>query len=76
VFDENSFDDDFTTYVEIRDPFSTSSPGYSAGWHAWHYDSDPAKQDDGLFFSWSLDTRLRLFPVEALKQENYYDYQP
>ena len=76
VFDENSFDDDFTTYIEIRDPFSTSSPGYSAGWHAWHYDSDPAKQDDGLFFSWSLDTRLRLFPVEALKQENYYDYQP
>lgn len=76
VFDENSFDENFTTYVEIRDPFSTSSPGYSAGWHDWHYDSDPAKQDDGLFFSWSLDTRLRLFPVEALKQENYYDYQP
>ncbi len=76
VFDENSFDENFTTYVEIRDPFGTNSPGYSAGWHDWHYSSDPAKQDDGLFYSWSLDTRLRLFPVETLKQVNYYDYQP
>lgn len=71
VFNENSFNDDFTTYVEIRDPFSKNSPAYSEGWYDWHQ-SHP---NDGLFFSWSLDTRLRQFPVEVLKEENYYDYQ-
>ena len=71
VFNENSFNDDFTTYVEIRDPFSKNSPAYSEGWYDWHQ-SHP---NDGLFFSWSLDTRLRQFPVEVLKEVNYYDYQ-
>jgi hypothetical protein len=28
-----------------------------------------------LFFSWAIDTRLRQFPVEALKEENHYDYE-
>lgn len=70
VFDEGSFDQNFTTYMEVRDPFSKDSPGYSVGWYDWHL----ANPDDGLFFSWSIDTRLRQFPVEVLKPENYYEY--
>lgn len=70
VFDEGSFDQNFTTYMEVRDPFSKNSPGYSVGWYDWHLEHP----DDGLFFSWSIDTRLRQFPVEVLKPENYYEY--
>jgi hypothetical protein len=73
VFTENSFDENFVTGVEIKDPFGTDTPGYSAGWYDWHRDPDPEKRDDGLFFSWSLDTRLEQFPVEPLKKENYYE---
>lgn len=76
VFTENSFDEDFVTNVEIKDPFGTDTPGYSAGWYDWHRDPDPEKRDDGLFFSWSLDTRLQQFPVEPLKKENYYENEP
>lgn len=76
VFTENSFDEDFVTNVEIKDPFGTDTPGYSAGWYDWHRDPDPEKRDDGLFFSWSLDTRLEQFPVEPLKKENFYENEP
>lgn len=66
-----SFDDNFTTYIEISDPFSKQSPGYNAGWYDWHL----VNPNDGLFFSWSIDTRLNMFPVEILKSENYYEYE-
>lgn len=73
--DENgksrSFNDEFTTYIEISDPFSKQSPGYNAGWYDWHL----VNPNDGLFFSWSIDTRLNMFPVEILKSENYYEYE-
>ena len=72
VFNENSFDENFTTYIELKNPFGTDTPGFSAGWYDWHLEHP----DDGLFFSWALDTRLRQFPVEPLKKENYYDYEP
>lgn len=72
VFTEDSFDEDFVTSVEIKDPFSKDTPGYSNGWYDWHL----AHPNDGLFFSWALDTRLRQFPVEPLKKENFYNYEP
>lgn len=72
VFTEDSFDEDFVTSVEIKDPFSKDTPGYSNGWYDWHL----AHPNDALFFSWSLDTRLEQFPVEPLKKENFYENEP
>ena len=72
VFTEDSFDEDFVTSVEIKDPFSKDTPGYSNGWYDWHL----THPNDALFFSWSLDTRLEQFPVEPLKKENFYENEP
>lgn len=71
VFNEDSFNEDFTTSVELKDPFGTDTPGYSAGWYDWYMTHGATP----LFFSWAIDTRLRQFPVEALKEENHYDYE-
>ena len=72
VFTEDSFDEDFVTSVEIKDPFSKDTPGYSNGWYDWHL----THPNDALFFSWALDTRLEQFPVEPLKKENFYENEP
>ena len=72
VFTEDSFNEDFVTSVEIKDPFAKDTPGYSNGWYDWHL----AHPNDALFFSWSLDTRLEQFPVEPLKKENFYENEP
>jgi hypothetical protein len=72
VFTEDSFDEDFVTSVEVKDPFSKDTPGYSNGWYDWHL----THPNDPLFFSWSLDTRLEQFPVEPLKKENFYENEP
>lgn len=72
VFNENSFDENFTTYIELKNPFGTDTPGFSGGWYDWHL----KYPNDGLFFSWALDTRLRQFPVEPLKKENFYNHEP
>jgi len=70
VFHEDSFDQETkTASIEVRDPFGTDTPGYSAGWKAWVDEHGPTP----VFFSWSLDKILKPFTVEVLKQENYYD---
>ncbi len=69
VFKPDSFTEDFVTTIEVKDPFGTESPGYSAGWYDWVMKNGPVP----VFFSWSLDTRLRQFPVEDLKKENLYE---
>ena len=69
VFKPDSFNEDFVTTIEVKDPFGTESPGYSAGWYDWVMKNDPVP----VFFSWSIDTRLRQFPVEDLKKENLYE---
>ena len=69
VFKPDSFNEDFVTTIEVKDPFGTESPGYSAGWYDWVMKNGPVP----VFFSWSLDTRLRQFPVEDLKKENLYE---
>ena len=69
VFNKDSFDANHISHIEIKDPFGTDTPGYSAGWYDW-------KKNNGetpVFFGWALDTRLRPFPVEVLKETNYYE---
>ena len=62
----------FSSDIEILDPLnSTDSPGYGAGWYEWEHDDSTPHVDP--FFRWDLNTRLRPFEVEVLKQENYYE---
>lgn len=60
----------FTTRIEVKDPFGTETPGYSAGWYDWVREHGYTP----VFFSWSLDERLKPFDVEVLKKQNYYEY--
>lgn len=69
VFNPDSFNEDFVSVIEVEDPFGTESPGYSAGWYDWVRENHMVP----VFFSWSIDTRLRQFPVEDLKKENLYE---
>ncbi|MBO5647216.1 MAG: hypothetical protein J6S30_00405 [Kiritimatiellae bacterium] len=68
VFDDNSFDADFISKIEVKDPLGTESPGYGAGWSEWveQHGQTP------IFFKWAIDTKLKPFTVELLKKENYY----
>lgn len=69
VFLPDSFDDDFVSRIEIKDPFGTESPGYSAGWYDWVQVHGPTP----VFYRWAIDTRRKPFNVELLKKENYYE---
>lgn len=69
VFGENSFDSDFVSRIEVKDPFGTDSPGYGAGWSEWVEKNGATP----VFFKWAIDSRLKPFTVELLKEENYYD---
>ena len=70
VFHEDSFDQDTkTSMIEVRDPYGTETPGYSAGWKEWVDEHGYTP----VFFSWALDKRLKPFTVEVLKKENYYN---
>jgi len=71
VFREDSFDSDtYISKVEVKDPFGTESPGYSAGWYDW-------VQEHGyspVFFGWAIDTRLTpLGDAEIMTKTNYYN---
>ena len=69
MFGNDSFADDFTSQIEVWDPYSTQSPGYSE-WYKWlqdHPDEHPP-----VFFKWAIDTKLKPFTVELLKEKNYY----
>ena len=68
VFDDNSFDSDFITKIEVKDPLGTESPGYGAGWSDWVEEHGATP----IFFKWAIDTKLKPFTVELLKKENYY----
>ena len=70
VFHEDSFDPDtYISRIEVKDPFGTESPGYSAGWYDWVREHGKVP----VFFRWAIDTRLKPFNVEVLKKENYYE---
>jgi len=75
VFDANSFMprghvsattglcDEFQSYIEIEDPFSTSSPGFQAGW--WKYPGTP------VYYSFMIDSRLKPVGPQVLKAQDY-----
>ena len=56
----------FTSTIDIVDPFSKSSPAWTAGWYDWA--QEHGKPQD--FYFWCLDERLEPISVEVLKEEN------
>lgn len=69
VFTPTSFDENFETQIEVKDPYSQSSPGWTYGWKAWvdQYGYAP------VFFKWSLRQRGSLIGTETLNPTNYYE---
>ena len=61
----------FTSEIELIDPYGTETPGYGAGWYDWVREHGPTP----IYYSWSLDTRLKPFGIEVLKKNNYYDFE-
>ena len=63
-----SFDSDFTTKVELIDPYSPYSLGAATGWQK-------ALKTGWLpiFFSWALDDRSMPVSVETMEKENRYE---
>jgi hypothetical protein len=73
VFDENSFDADGYSRIEVRDPYSTLSYGYMSGWwRQWEKDAAAGRPPSGVVYFWAIDTRLPQIGVEMLNKENYY----
>jgi hypothetical protein len=60
--DENEFE----TVIELIDPFSTESPGYSYGWSKYDWGT-PA------FFRWTISTNQMPLSVERLKAKDTYE---
>lgn len=73
VFHEDSFvprgtSGEGTSVVQLYDPYSSRSPGYTAGWYDWKEEYGEAP----VYFSWAIDPRIQPVSVEVLKQENKY----
>ena len=67
TFNDNSFDTNFVTRIEVRDVYTP----YSIGYEYWKDAFDLyGQQGIGLF--WMLDERNMGYEVEDLKTENYY----
>ena len=58
-----------TSVIQLHDPYSKESPGYTAGWYDWKLEYGELP----VYFSWALDTRIKPVSVEVLKKENRYD---
>jgi hypothetical protein len=69
TFDDNSFDENFISKIEVDDPYSTSSPGYAAGWYDWvkEHGSTP------VFFHWDINTVVKPIAITPLKAESFYE---
>jgi hypothetical protein len=64
-----SFDDRFESRIEVLDPFSPSSDGYSYGWHG--------SACNLISFRFELDESLETgAPIEPLKADSTYDGPP
>ena len=71
ILDRNSFSgaDDpkpFTSVIEILDPFSAESPGYSYGWTKY------AETRPSFYFKWALSTNSVPQSVETLRANDTY----
>ena len=70
VFDENSFTEDGRAQIQIDDPHSSASPGYTipGGWGDW-FRRHP-EDTSPIVFGWTIDTRLIQLNVEMLRPTN------
>ena len=71
VFDANSFtpetdENPFTALIELRDPFSQRSPGYTYGWSAY------SRSSTTFFMRWMISEELLPTGVETLKSDSTY----
>ena len=64
VFNEDSFDEDCTSRIEVKDPRGPESPAVGEGWDKW--------PDSNIFYLWQINRRRKQWEVENLEQENYY----
>jgi hypothetical protein len=51
------------SFIDIHNPHSTESPGYWAGWYNY-------PNVNNFLFKFTIDTRLKPYTVETLKQDN------
>ena len=77
TFDHGSFSNEtagvnaYTSLIEVMDPFTTESPGYSYGWYDFRDLGTSA-----LFLRWNLDERSEAQGVERLDADSSYDGTP
>ena len=57
---------EFTSDIEVIDPFSTESPAFTAGWAEWAEEHGRGQD----YYFWDLDDRLVPISVETLKTVN------
>ena len=66
IFDENSFDANYKARIEVMDPWSPASPGYSYGW-----DLHPESKGSS-FWCTTMDTDTQPMTIEVLKAESVF----
>ena len=77
TFDHGSFSNEtagvnaYTSLIEVMDPFTTESPGYSYGWYDFRDLGTSA-----VFLRWNLDERSEAQGVERLDADSSYDGTP
>ena len=57
---------EFTSDIEIIDPFTTESPAFTAGWAVWAEEHGRGQD----YYFWNLDERLVPISVEELNTTN------
>jgi len=67
VFDEHSFTTDFTSKIQVADPYSSRSPGWTRGWGDWFKEHG---YDSPVWFRGALDVKQLPYHVEILRPEN------
>ena len=67
IFDDGSFDEDYQARIEIMDPYSPASPGYSYGWDL-HVDTRGS-----AFWCTTMDTDSQPVTIEMLKADSTYE---
>ncbi len=73
VFDADSFDENYESVIEIKDPYSTASPGWTY-WGTWFRDhGGKGSPNSNIYYFWSLDEKRLPIGVELLKKENRYE---
>ena len=68
-----SFDANYESKIEIIDPYSEMSPGWTA-WGSW-FDQHGGRGsgNSNIYYYWSLDDNTKPIGFETLYKENYYE---